>query len=430
MDKGFLNKRRENLLNKILNGPGTQLHSLIFFGILFAGIVLTVLMLFLDFSRIDCILWSGLSGGVFPDFFQSLMYKQDPYSLYPEGVYLFLDFMLLFIPDRFETYDFMAVSLTPHGLCVSILFFSAASVLLFGLIFKFSRGTLSHKIALCLTLAASAPFVYLIERGNLIIISVLGSAIFLFLNRSSKRYLRVISYFSLAVGAAFKIYPAILGLILVYEKRFKAALACLAIGIAIFVLPYFFKGGLNSFFDMLENINYYQQQSWVFGTAYKTDLTNFCNIIGNLTGAPLSASEKVGEIMRYAFGITAVVAAAFADAYWKKAGLLMSVIVLCMPFSWIYTLCYYIPVVILFFNEQKEPPVGKIVYSMLFALMFVLVPFGKPGFIDALTYESISTNLATLIENFTAVVLGFLLLAEAISAGFFKVKNLFNRKKI
>lgn len=428
LKSNFLSKKRNSVFNNYSEKLHAQPHLYVFLSLMFLGFILAIIMLFIDLSSIDCIIWSGESKGVFPDFFQSVLYKQDPYALYPPSVYLFLDFILLFIPNKLEKLNCIALSLT-GALYIALLFFAVLIAVLLLLLFKYGKNGISQKISLCLVLAASTPFIYMIERGNLVIVSVVCSAAFLFLNKSRKRYLRVISYLCIAIAAAFKIYPAILGLILVYEKRFKAVGVCIIFGLILCVLPFAFRGGFHKFLEMLNNLEFYQSQSEIFGTAFKVDLTNLCNMIGDLTGIERGISEKAGIVICFVFFIAAIVGAAFIKPYWKKAALLVSTLILCMPFSWVYTLCFYIPVVILFFNESKtDNMVEKIGYSILFALLFVLIPFGKPGFIDALNYKNISTNLATVVENFAVVILGLLLLFEGLMNAFLAIINLFNKK--
>lgn len=107
-----------------------------------------------------------------------------------------------------------------------------------------------------LLLMLSVPFLYAVERGNIIILSFIGTLAFFVMKDSEKRWVRDIGYLCLAFAAAIKIYPAIFGFVLIKEKKYKEALRLLVYGVIVFVVPFLFfceEGirGIPLFFEKL-----------------------------------------------------------------------------------------------------------------------------------------------------------------------------------
>ena len=93
------------------------------------------------------------------------------------------------------------------------------------------------------------------ERGNIIIVTVTCSMIFVFFYDSQNGYVQEIALIALAISAALKVYPALFGIILLYNKQYKKAIRTLIYGVCCFGLPVFvFKEGLTGirlFFEIL-----------------------------------------------------------------------------------------------------------------------------------------------------------------------------------
>ena len=90
--------------------------------------------------------------------------------------------------------------------------------------------------AFCLVIAY--PVLYCIERGNIVILCVVTSMFFFFFRDSENKVIRELSYISLAISAGLKFYPAIFGLILIIEKKYKDAARLILYGILFVVVPF------------------------------------------------------------------------------------------------------------------------------------------------------------------------------------------------
>ena len=91
---------------------------------------------------------------------------------------------------------------------------------------------------LSITLVVTFPIFYCVERGNIVLMCVLTSMFFFFFRNSENKAIRELAYFSLAISAGLKLYPAIFGLVLIVERKFKDAIRLIIYGIICVGLPY------------------------------------------------------------------------------------------------------------------------------------------------------------------------------------------------
>ena len=89
----------------------------------------------------------------------------------------------------------------------------------------------------------SFPVFFTIGTGNNTLFAAIFTMIYLFWYDSSNRYQREMALISLAAAAATKLAPAIFGILLLYEKRWKDALRTIIYGVVLGVLPFCVFGG-------------------------------------------------------------------------------------------------------------------------------------------------------------------------------------------
>lgn len=86
----------------------------------------------------------------------------------------------------------------------------------------------------------SYPMLYCLERGNILILAVGLAMFFVFFRDSSNKVIRELSLICLALSAGLKIFPAILGALLLFDKQWKRAIRCVIYGVLAVVLPLVF----------------------------------------------------------------------------------------------------------------------------------------------------------------------------------------------
>lgn len=97
-----------------------------------------------------------------------------------------------------------------------------------------------HASIISYAMIISYPVMFCLERGNILILSVIFAMFFIFFKDSENKIIRELSYISLALSAGIKLYPAIFGLSLIIEKKYKEAVRLIIYGIIIVVGPIVF----------------------------------------------------------------------------------------------------------------------------------------------------------------------------------------------
>ena len=129
--------------------------------------------------------------------------------------------------------DFWNLILEPKILYVLCLFVLLFFVSLFWMILTYKKGPRIIKITMAISVLISSPVLFTLERGNIILFAAICLIFYVFNYNSEKPILRELAYVSLAIAAALKITPAVFGILLLYEKRWKDAIK------TIFMVYYF-----------------------------------------------------------------------------------------------------------------------------------------------------------------------------------------------
>lgn len=312
-----------------------------------------------------------MSNDTYMDFFNSIadVQVENPYRdrgvIYPALSYVFYTAAKHCIPAETMARGEHEIAESQNGK-VLLLFFTLVGtlILLCGLRY------LGKNFILPVLLLVSAPFLYLAERGNMILITVACVAIFLAFYRDERWFLREIAYVCLAVAAATKIYPVLFGLLLLREKDWKGAVHCVLWGGFLFFVPFFKWGGFKDIGIMLDNIlhNDYNSGSKL-GFGEKLNFSNTFRMLDAYTGW-----GGFGALAKYSSVICIVLLAPamlFCAERWK-AVLAVSVFSVAFPdFSYMYSAVLLLPPVVMF----AEAKLQKSDYLYLFFFAVLLVPW-------------------------------------------------------
>lgn len=127
-------------------------------------------------------------------------------------------------------------------------------------IWRFSKGHLGagERLLLCVAALASYPMFFAMASGNLSLLAAALVALFL-LAYAQKKY--VLAAVLLGMAAALKLYPALLGILFLCDKRWKEAFLCglVGVGLTCFSLAMFQGGFLENLTDWLQKTASYNQ---------------------------------------------------------------------------------------------------------------------------------------------------------------------------
>ncbi len=285
------------------------------------------------------------------DPYNCLYYTDLQEKAYPPLIYVFMYFIsrIIDLTDYYEADCFMDMYKEPKLLIAMMLIITAMIITFFETVRHNKNGSYGIKLLVAIASLLTAPFLFSVERGNSIILVIALMMAFFFGYDSENKVVKELSLIALAVAAALKISPALLGILLIYKKDWKAAVRTIIYGIIMFFGPFLLlKGGFANIPLMIRNIrlnNEYYMSKWGL-TLYYT-LTNY--------GAPESVAlfNITGIISKVLCAIMLIAAFKFE----RKSDVAMVVglsLVIFPDHSGYYNLLYLFPPLIVLLNEEKK----------------------------------------------------------------------------
>lgn len=231
----------------------------------------------------------------------------------------------------------------------------------------------------------SSPFLYQFERANIIFIALMLLILYLLFKDSDNKILREIGLICLALSACIKIYPAVFGLLLLKEKRWKDSIRVVIYGIIFFFVPFAFMGGFDKIPNFLEAILLSPDNSDPHTYGYGNKL-NFNNTIMavhtffiNRGKISFADAQNKAHYMTLLLTFGSALMAYFSKEKWKTYALLTGIMVGFPAFSFMYC-SVFICIPLVTFVMQKREKIKKmdIVYLITFFMIFGIHIYKTP----------------------------------------------------
>lgn len=381
-------------------------------------------------SLVVCIIMGVLSNGVtvsnllfnkddvFMDFFNSVVdCSGDAYGesgvIYPPLVVLFYKFCSLFFNvDSMKASEIRETSL---GMIIFVCFTIVSYILFAKLIYKYKNGSFADKSLFAFFTLFSFPMIYLIERGNIIVL-VLPLLLY-YVNEydSDVKYKRHLAYICLAISVAIKIYPVFFGLLLLKKKKnYKNILLCIFYGAVFFFVPFIFVGGFSQLGVLIHNILYTSSMFGSKGFGFKVSISNTFSLFGHVFNH-VRLFETAGNV----FLIITVLAGLFLILFnkwnedWKMYAVISLIIILVPGFSYIYSVAYMI-IPLLFFLNKKETKWIDYIYSLLFIAQFIFLVAKTDELFPSFNSAELNCNIATVVESIALLAMLVLLYFDGV----------------
>lgn len=381
-------------------------------------------------SLVVCIIMGVLSNGVtvsnllfnkddvFMDFFNSVVdCSGDAYGesgvIYPPLVVLFYKFCSMFF--NIDSMKASEVRETSLGMIIFVCFTIVSYILFAKLIYKYKNGSFANKSLFAFFTLFSFPMIYLIERGNIIVL-VLPLLLY-FVNEydSDVKYKRHLAYICLAISVAIKIYPVFFGLLLLKKKKnFKNILLCIFYGAVFFFVPFIFVGGFSQLGVLIHNILYTSSMFGSKGFGFKVSISNTFSLFGHVFN-----NVRLFETAGTMFLIITVLAGLFLILFnkwnedWKIYAVISLIIILVPGFSYIYSVAYMI-IPLLFFLNKKEIKWIDYIYSLLFIAQFIFLVAKTDELFPSFNSAELNCNIATVVESIALLAMLVLLYLDGI----------------
>lgn len=364
----------------------------------------------------------------FMDFFNSVQYGLEPYTnrvIYPpliNVVYAFLGQFFKLQKDILTSAYYLREQQVGIVLYSLLAFFTQLGIL--GCIWYLLRAySVRLRVLFSVALTASLPFVFLLERGNAVHLTLFFCFLFLCLYRQESRWLVVLSYFCLGVAIGIKIAPGVFLLLFLRDRRWRDFFQATGIATILFFLPFLFLDGGPG--KLLSNIAY---TSSLFAGAHIrpngimqmqgngefVNLWNTFDCFGRLINHNLWNASKITTGLLFLVGCVEVVLHK-EMAEWKAVAILSSFLILLPGISAIYNLTYLAMPLVLFFRERRmEIKNINACYFVLFVCVFLpIINFRLQMFSYAFA-DTYPVRLSTIVEGVSCVLLLGVLEIEAV----------------
>lgn len=235
--------------------------------------------------------------------------------------------------------------------------------------------------ALAITSALSFPMWYAIQRGNVVIFAIPLTMFFVFFRNHERKLVRELSYIALALAAGLKIYPAVFGILLITDKKYKEAARLIIYGILAFVLPIFVFGGPDQLVQLVKNIFSFhsglskKEAPFRSGYSYQELVAVF---IHNKSIAVF------GKIVFWCMEAMALIMVFLLPKDWQKLTALCYMVFNIRSLSSIYALTFFLIPFVLFLTDKRRFKWNDYLYLLCLALMFIPLPCIWYGFTDSM----------------------------------------------
>lgn len=356
------------------------------------------------------------SNDTYMDFYNCLYYARDVFeqgndTMYPPLAHVIFYFVYCMLPPNLAAAGAKAVRSSQFGIMFMMLLGQALCAFLAMMVYQLRHGTLAERGLLALGIAVSGPWLFSLERGNLVAITWVFVTLYLAFYSSDDKILREVALISLAIAAGLKLYPAVLGVLLLREKRWKESGRCIAYGAVAFVLPMLAtpKGIVGYIVGILSK--YGTASSNLTGAGYSTKV-NISNVIAMtvaLFGEYGDAAVKATKLVTYLLILLAIIGALLAEEKWQAMTLLIVAMYSVPAFSSRYVLIYLIVPLILFLNSANWKNWIDNVCLLLWVAIFIPLSIGTESIFPNL-YTTRPVSFLTALEAYASVLLFLLLL--------------------
>lgn len=276
------------------------------------------------------------------------------------------------------------------------------AILLFYLITRYLKDE-STEIQLLCTVLIICSYPYLgtsLQRGNSVaFVSMLIGFAWIF-RKSDSKVLRELALLFIAVAAGFKIYPAIVGLIYVKEKRYKETIRLIFYGITFFFGPFIIYGGMTGLKNFIGLIVEREQKlPTIWGTVRGAANNVFMNIFG--LEPQLSVPIAIG--IETLFLIVCLIMLFYSKENWKMLFYLSMILIAYIPTNLMYTSVYLLPSFLGFLQEKRYLNEYDKIDGVYLAGYIVI--FSLPALFVMLGMSSYMTFVVTMYGMFVCGVL-------------------------
>ncbi len=382
----------------------------VFFIVAIVGIVGFLLYAFIrqDTSLFSWLVIEHNADWEFADYFAHVFYGKDLLKTYqaydvdpcfPPLAYLFYHFMYCINP-AIEAAGRLDVMNYQYNMFLFIIYTVISAVLFsYAVMIYFqtysnrktaegcgNSGITGKSLLLTCVVLLSAPFgASALERGNAVFFVCALMLFALALRDSDNKVCREAALILIAVAANFKLYPAILGLLYLKEKRYKEAIRLMIYGGLLFFVPFVFFGGIEGIKNYLVIMYLMEGRSIERLTTIRGVVTSLFMMLG---GEEMKwTGHTAGKIIENIYLVLAMAGFWFSKNKWKSLLLLVSPMVIYVSSAYRYTTIYlFLPLICFLIKQDEEEKGRNYIYAVLFGALFTIPIWALGGELETAMY--------------------------------------------
>ena len=289
---------------------------------------------------------------------------------FPPLAYLFYLFINRLLPSQ-GIANMSDYKLIPAGVLLYFAMVAFCMMIIALFIYESLEKRRGAAILACGLILFSEPFFAgAIERGNSVLLTLVLLLLALYCKEQKSAVLQELGLVLLAVAACLKLYPAVFGVLYLYEKRWKQALRLVCYGLFLFFVPFAFFGGYPGFLAFLHNLSDVGSKA--------------CPEIYTITGcvewlyvhlADVAAVPRgvhlLGQLVSLLYLAVALFLAYRTGNGWKRMLYLSSLLIIFTNSSFPYTTIYLLLPFLAFIREKGDDHrILTCFYAVCFGLIF------------------------------------------------------------
>ncbi len=416
-------QKRRNLIISPQNGSEKMLRFYILFALVSLFLTLEMAYFTNGNSMKNSLFWNGHYSDHFMDFFNTLRDSHDLSFVYVRGtIYPPLSILMMYLFSLFLPQELVHLKFAQRKTLQSsqagmmlYFFFALLCLLCFAWVLeKYMREQRlgRSRFAVLSFIIISFPCIYCLERGNTSLLAMAFCAYFIFFRNSEKPVERELSFVLLALAAGLKLFPATLGILLLYDRRYKAAARTVLYGIASVAVPYLLlllisrgaaptaagvigvRGAYGgppvlltsaesdvSLSSLLQNLIKWTSKRGYF-SYNSTSVSNFVYALRSKGLITAKTTETASLVLFLVSEIFMAAVGFLCRKEWQKAFIGVYLMLNIHTIAMHYTLVYLLPVFVMFLFSSKDresPGILNWIYFALFQPMIVLFPYILTG---------------------------------------------------
>lgn len=197
-------------------------------------------------------------------------------------------------------------------------------------------------------------------------------AFFILYRNSEKPLLRELACLALAIAAGFKLYPAFLGVLLLRDKNYLAAVRTVLYGVVCLCFPLFFFNeglfGLTLWFRVLFDFSGSRGEPWI-GNGFSNILAEAGHAVDKLLGTQLGYGSYA--LLGIVLAAVLLVCSFFMDKEWKRiTAIILAMLMFQSQYDYVW--CLFLIPLFLFMEQEHELRMDNVLPYL--ALMVPVLP--------------------------------------------------------